>query len=368
MTRRILPIVLAIFASACNAPQPSSADVPAANSAAPPALEPLPLPDPAMDAAAPARPGELKTFRDWTVGCDNIGTCKAVALAPDGDTNAWPALFPAIERDAGRPGLIRLSFAGQAEATPPVTLAIDGRQIARGGNEQTMFEGSEARGIVDKLAQGAQLRIESAGTVSTISLAGLAAALRYIDDRQGRDGSAEALVAKGNGDDNSAAAPLPVLRALMPSGEATPLTPATIARLQKLAGCELYDGAPVFESTSHTLGGGATLALIACGSGAYNIITAPFLLSPGSDWRPAPLDAPSGFGEDSAGAPMLVNADFADGALTTYAKGRGLGDCGVTQSFVWDGNRFRLSQQAQMGECRGNTDYITTWRTRVIRR
>ncbi len=38
--------------------------------------------------AATARspqPGELKTFKDWTVGCDNGRACQAVGLLPEND-------------------------------------------------------------------------------------------------------------------------------------------------------------------------------------------------------------------------------------------------------------------------------------------
>jgi hypothetical protein len=48
-----------------------------------------------------------------------------------------------------------------------------------------------------------------------------------------------------------------------------------------------------------------------------------------------------------------------------FAKGRGIGDCGVGDDYVWDGDRFRLAEQIAMGECRGSVDYITTWRARV---
>ena len=48
--------------------------------------------------------------------------------------------------------------------------------------------------------------------------------------------------------------------------------------------------------------------------------------------------------------------------------GRGVGDCGVHQDYVWDGTRFRLVQQEEMSECRGSLDYITTWRAQVVGR
>ncbi len=59
----------------------------------------------------------------------------------------------------------------------------------------------------------------------------------------------------------------------------------------------------------------------------------------------------------------LVNALWNPAArkLATYSKGRGLGDCGVTQHYVWDGSRFRLIDQAEMQECRGSADFIQTW-------
>jgi hypothetical protein len=76
------------------------------------------------------------------------------------------------------------------------------------------------------------------------------------------------------------------------------------------------------------------------------------------------LSPTSGEGDDP---PMLVNAgwDTKQGLLTSFAKGRGLGDCGVGDDYAWDGSRFRLVRQIAMGECRGSTDYITTWRAVV---
>jgi hypothetical protein len=105
--------------------------------------------------------------------------------------------------------------------------------------------------------------------------------------------------------------------------------------------------------------------LLSCGSGAYNASSIPFV-STGGAWVHAPFDRTPRWGED-AGPPMLVNASWDEAArtLTSYAKGRGLGDCGVSQRFVWDGKRFRLVEQAEMGECRGSVDWITTFRADV---
>ena len=53
--------------------------------------------------------------------------------------------------------------------------------------------------------------------------------------------------------------------------------------------------------------------------------------------------------------------------LSSYEKGRGLGDCGSTENYAWDGARFRLVEQNEMGECRGSADYIRTWTARTDR-
>ena len=64
---------------------------------------------------------------------------------------------------------------------------------------------------------------------------------------------------------------------------------------------------------------------------------------------------------------MLINAgwDKAQGLLSSFSKGRGLGDCGTTADYAWDGERFRLVEQARWASA-GSIDYITTWRAQVI--
>jgi hypothetical protein len=64
--------------------------------------------------------------------------------------------------------------------------------------------------------------------------------------------------------------------------------------------------------------------------------------------------------------PDLTNGgwDAKTRTLSSYAKGRGIGDCGVSQTYAWDGTRFRLIDQNVMGECRGSIDYITVWTAR----
>ena len=103
-----------------------------------------------------------------------------------------------------------------------------------------------------------------------------------------------------------------------------------------------------------------------CGNGADNLFTSLFVMPDTGKPVPAVLDAPSGFGEAPRNQVVTGGWDARTRRLTSYARGRGIGDCGSHQAFAWDGARFRLVEQSSMGECRGARDYITTWRARVV--
>jgi hypothetical protein len=144
------------------------------------------------------------------------------------------------------------------------------------------------------------------------------------------------------------------------------LSAAQVAATRRREGCTIEEvGGPAFLET-HKLDASRTLVLLGCGSGAYNLSVVP-LIAEGSGRDVRINVAP--FDDQGADKPMLTNADWDEksGLLSSYAKGRGIGDCGVAQHYAWDGTRFRLVEQTEMSECRGSIDYITTWRAKVTR-
>jgi hypothetical protein len=70
--------------------------------------------------------------------------------------------------------------------------------------------------------------------------------------------------------------------------------------------------------------------------------------------RPATVDftAPGETPDDPA---ELTNPSLAeDGStLDSFAKGRGIGDCGEATSWAFDGSRFRLATLSRFEDCRG---------------
>nr|WP_236552930.1 DUF1176 domain-containing protein [Sphingomonas sp. 8AM] len=318
------------------------------------------------DHAVP-KPGEQKTFRDWTVACDNVARCAMASLGTDVD---FPAVTMQVARAAGPDGAVEVALAmPQGDGDPPATLRIDSRAFAVGGNG---LSGASAERIARALANATTIEaLDKHGKrLGTISAAGASAALRYIDAQQGRVGTVTALVAHGDKPAAAVAAarPAPRVRAVAFGGTAAALTPALLAGMRRTAECDPSFSSP--EPRAHGLADGATLVLLPCSAGAYNEIDALFVVRDGKA-TPAKVDAPAGFEETGADSrtPVhsVINGDVDGGVLRSYAKGRGLGDCGVMQSFVWDGAQLRLTGQRAMGECRGNPDYLPVWQAQVVR-
>jgi hypothetical protein len=358
MTPPIRPVMISALALAACSSQtpPDNGATPAATpSAATPAASSTSA---AMtDSHTSPKPGALKTFGDWAVGCDNGLVCTMASLLP-GDSVGEGATLN-LTRDPGPDGRYHADLGeGVTDAkrrTGAAHYTVDGRDL-----------GSDADALAAAMANGQVLKVPD----GTISLKGASAALRYIDAMQGRAGTVTATVAKGSkpAGDVPPAPALPVVKAALLSLHSAALPAAVIATMNRIGQCELMDG---MDGTPSVVGtpGGRLLAVLPCSAGAYNVIGALFVID-GSTVTPAQVDAPSGFEETGADAQTpvhsVINGDFDGKALTSYAKGRGLGDCGSMQRFAWDGARYRLVEQADMGECRGNPNYITTWRARTV--
>ncbi|WP_184507356.1 DUF1176 domain-containing protein [Sphingomonas endophytica] len=363
MKRVALAAVLGLAACSqqpADAP-PAATPTPATTASASPAVAAV-----GDDHAVP-KPGDLKTFRDWTVACDNVARCAMASLGTDAD---FPAVTLQVARAAGPDGLVEVALAmPQGDNGAPATLRIDGRAFAVSGDG---LSGASAEAIARALANATTIEaLDKKGKrLGTISAAGASAGLRYIDAQQGRAGTVTALVARG---DKPAATVLaaraaPRVRAVAFAGTPAALSPGLLAGMRRTAECDPSFSGP--EPRAHGLADGATLVLLPCSAGAYNEIDALFIVRDGKA-TPARVDAPAGFEETGADSQTpvhsVINGDVDGGVLRSYAKGRGLGDCGVMQSFVWDGTQLRLTEQRSMGECRGNPDYLPVWQARVVR-
>ena len=344
----------------------SAARLPASPIAAPSGASP--------DTGASPEPGELKTFGDWTIGCDNARACQANALVPEsGDRDDYLMMLVTRAGAPDAPPRLIVPF-----GTSPIAgakLTVDGKPFAPLSPDA---DGEAATVTLDRtqaatLADGKTVALVagSGKPVASASLAGLAATLLYMDAQQRRVGTRSALRKPGPGT-TPAPPPLPVVT-VPPRSGAKPVT-LTVAAATTLIGadnaaCDYAIGPVVPEA--HRLDAAHSLVLVAhpCGNGAYNLFSSAFVVDNDGKPMPARFDAATGMGQDD-GNQDLINADWDTAAqrLTTYAKARGIGDCGSTSAFAWDGTRFRLVSERAMGECRGSVDYIPIWRAAVRQR
>lgn len=318
-------------------------------------------------------PGQEKLFGNWAVVCDNVKRCQATVLMPESwEGEEAPGLD--LGREAGPVGAVTVTITPVGSAAGIIDILIDRRLMGSGvmRDGSVHLTGATAEGIARAIATGRVLTLKSRRTVlASISLTGSSAAMRYFDAEQGRAGGVTALVAKGP---KSAATvpggmPLPKVPAVRPGkGRAATLTPAQTDPLRKRAGCDDYQINEGLSVVFHRLDGRSTLVLIPCISGAYQASYAVFVAT-GGQIAPAPFDVlPQTGGDEAEAVPTLVDPewDSAKGSLNSHAKGRGLGDCGVNQEWVWDGSRFRMIFFNGLDSCRLSGNWLTRYRATAV--
>tara|TARA_R110000772_G_scaffold60328_18_gene136262 strand:- start:9113 stop:10204 length:1092 start_codon:yes stop_codon:yes gene_type:complete len=335
----------------------------------------------ATTAALPVpQPGEIPTFRDWAVGCDNIGNCEAVSLLAEEDGGGfddWGGPISII-RTAGNDDIFTIRVLFDGKGFDRYKMMVDDKLVDTGPIVESDYPieivGEDAKKVADAIIKGKRLIVQgpTGENITRISLAGSSAALRYIDQKQDRAGTATALVARGKRAFQPTMAELPMIA--VDQWETSQLVPeaGALVALAEDSKCK-EDRYGLVEDQAYPLGKRGdvyrALVLISCGSGAYNFTSAPYVGeyrkddSAGWTFTPARFDRqPSWGGEGNQ--PLLVNVgwDEQDQTLSSFGKGRGLGDCGSAENYVWDGETFRLIDASAMHECRGAYQWITIWR------
>lgn len=332
----------------------------------------------ALPATASVTPGDVKTFKDWTVGCDNGLDCQAVALMDEQDDAGH--LSVVVTRPADASTALSFDMRSSSLKSGRYQIRIDGKLVletlVESEDQPIKISDATALKLLRAMARGNQIRLQtqSGAQIGTASLSGASAAFRYIDAKQDTVGPKYAIV-------NTSGKPKAGKKPLLPVITARKITPdnilpdtAALVALSESSPCT----ADRFESTQDTaysLGndssGPRALVLLNCGAGAYNFSSGIYTgrRDAKGKWtfEPAKFDfGATGFTDESK-FPILVNAgwDADTQTISSFAKGRGLGDCGSSESYVWDGQMFRLTSASFMGECRGSNDWIPTWRADV---
>ncbi len=341
--------------------------------------------------------GEIRTFRDWIVACDNTRTCRAfgmpkqdtmigVALRIDrsGTADAQPVINIVLDRDIGGGTGLRLSASADGG---PATDIIVGRTASQDEETITVTDRALAERLIADIRRGQSLSVslDPAGNPQQpsdpISLDGAMAALLWMDEQQGRIGSRGALARPGDG---RARPPLPTEPPRAPAERRLPDQGDVARRLEAVRApvlaafralpadtCEDEDNPAI---AAHRLAESLLLVAVQCWRGAYQSSDIHFLVREGAvpQVRPASFPRPRTPSPDARPEPYddailtTSDVDAATGRVAHFAKGRGIGDCGEVAEWQWDGERFRPIRLDVMPTCRGLTppNWFSLYRTR----
>lgn len=333
----------------------------------------------------------LRDFRAWTVACDNVGHCRAIGLAVWGeydDTSPWMAL----ERAPGPEGAMTLRF-GNVGGDAPV-LEIDGKPLdppipaaamvplpKRDGEEEPgtgLRDPALIRRLLDAMGNAAKVTFPGADKKDgAVSLDGFKAAMRWLDDQQGRAGTVDALVAKGPKPATAVpkAQPVPRLAPLaFKPGEDKRHGKTVLEHHRTKTSEDLCDDDDRSETatppTGTRIGPNHVLYEIPCWKAAYQAGSLYYVV----DQRGAVSLAPIEWLDNKTGK-VTVKTDQSvsnpdhekPGTLVHYHKGRGLGDCFDSTTWIWDGKVFRIAAMTNQPICGGPFGEgagFTIWRTR----
>jgi len=320
----------------------------------------------ALGLASGAHAAGTKSVKDWTAVCANTGACTAFGFSSEDDEDHAYLL---IQRDAGPAAKPRVSIvynSGNTEPSAAWLLNVNDHPVAGVGRIHAIgsdngaradLAGPAAAALVAALRNGASLQIVATkAPVAKVSLSGSAAILLWVDAQQGRVDTVTALGKPG-----------PKPASLVPPPVAPPLicpAPAVAqaglpahtppALIKGLDDCELDADNKDPDDIVARLSPGVVLWAPECSMAAYNEMNV-FFVGDEHARNLKRIALPEAPGSDQAtdDEPMNVNFDPTTQTLASFSKGRGIGDCGEVDNWVWTGKAFELISEDIMSECRG---------------
>lgn len=336
---------------------------------------------PCLATAASSVPSYAE-FKSWLLACDNALTCEAKGFA-DGEAGS-PDMR--IVRAAGPDGAIALRITAPF-AFAAKDLRLDGAPLAVPAKDWTSHTSDDVttltahgidtvRALVQRMRNAK--RLSFAGKQGSVPLDGLSAALLRMDDQQGRIDGVTALIKPGalGADRVPAAPPLPVLTAHPAERRLTDAEAAALLKRVKQSqravldkeDCDPNANATTNADEADALSGDRALVIVSCSVAAYQAAAVVFIAprqgnGPIQQFKPVlPGEKPS----DAMGQLTEPDFDAASATLSFTGKGRGLADCGLSASWVWDGRAFQLASLSRQVHCGGalSGDWPTLFRTR----
>lgn len=303
--------------------------------------------------ALSAAQAQVHEFKDWAMACDNRRHCGAIAYQSEESGSAPVTMW--LSRDAGPHAQVRIQFdTDDSEDAKSLTLQLGPRKMT-GISLRKDLSPADTAMVLAYVLEGEEIVLTEGRKRWQLSLSGSKAALLKMDDLQGRVGTPGALVRRGKAAESSVlppiAAPKVTAAALPKTGTAEQGLLQPI--LNSIAPRECWEDLPDDRSPEQSISRvSATQVLVMreCGRGAYQGGSGIWLANSKPPFAPKRLVLPLPNGELDD---YVMNASLDAGRLSSFAKGRGINDCGSGFEWVWNGRSFELVEAWASPMCRG---------------
>ncbi|WP_086733675.1 DUF1176 domain-containing protein [Erythrobacter colymbi] len=321
---------------------------------------------------------EVAEFADWSVACDNARERTALSVSRDfvariaeGDPGdyAQPKLW--VKRLAGPEARVRVfldttvwgeASAGEGPATLHVYTECDGdctgrayHLIPREPGRYELASADVAAFLTESVkTPRAATRFADGRMHGIVTTAGMTAALRFIDEGQGRRGTVTAIYAKGPAPARTVPPPPPrervrALRGEEVNAQASFATDAALVAARARECPEVNLQGPDPQRARWKLASGDYLWALGCSDNPHAPRRLWMIETPDEGTAAFPLPRPEQ--GRPAERPVLPNSDFdpASGQITAYSDGK----CGWRRRWAWTGRAFAMVDAVEMPACYG---------------
>ena len=313
--------------------------------------------------AAPSLKGFEKTYQDWDLICDNLGTCRMAGYQEEGDDPVSILFTRAAGENAAVEGKLTILPFGEADRDVQVgqdiEIWLNGKSLGKvkhiSDDAPDKLTEEQTKALLSGLKKESEIRLTYGKTTLKVSDKGAAAAMLKMDEFQQRLNTPSALIRQGQ-EKHAVLAPqaAPKIQvAYIKNPSKTELKrgekqfDAVLALLRKsneTISSNYCNSLHDYEITLYSLTDGKVLAEAECDNGG----------APYNNYY-AVMD-----NELSKVEQVLENqynfASYYDKKLDAFIVGLlktdGVGDCWYSQKVGWNGKTFILTKEQTSGSCK----------------
>ena len=155
--------------------------------------------------AAPSLKGFEKTYQDWDLICDNLGTCRMAGYQEEGDDPVSILFTRAAGENAAVEGKLTISPFGEADRDVQVgqdiEIWLNGKSLGKvkhiSDDAPDKLTEEQTKALLSGLKKESEIRLTYGKTTLKVSDKGAAAAMLKMDEFQQRLNTPSALICKG---------------------------------------------------------------------------------------------------------------------------------------------------------------------------